>query len=70
MNVKNFSIISFILLICFILGFSCLSTKTQRSSQKSENLANTPPMGWNSFDSYGVYLHDAAALANLYARNE
>ena len=67
MNVKNFSIISFILLICFILGFSCLSTKTQRSSQKSENLANTPPMGWNSFDSYGVYLHDAAALANLEA---
>lgn len=28
-------------------------------------LADTPPMGWNSFQSYGVYLHDKAALANL-----
>ena len=30
-------------------------------------LAKTPPMGWNSFDSYGVYLHEKAALANLEA---
>ena len=28
-------------------------------------LAQTPPMGWNSFDSYGVYLHEEAAMANL-----
>jgi len=26
-----------------------------------------PPMGWNSFDSYGVYLHEEAAKANLEA---
>jgi len=30
-------------------------------------LAQTPPMGWNSFDSYGVYLHEKAAYANLEA---
>ncbi len=30
-------------------------------------LAKTPPLGWNSFDSYGVYLHEEAALANLEA---
>ena len=30
-------------------------------------LASTPPMGWNSFDSYGVYLHEEAALANIEA---
>jgi alpha-galactosidase len=30
-------------------------------------LAPTPPMGWNSFDSYGVYLHEQTALANLEA---
>ncbi len=24
-----------------------------------------PPMGWNSFDSYGVYLHEEAARKNL-----
>lgn len=28
-------------------------------------LAASPPMGWNSFDSYGVYLDEASALANL-----
>lgn len=30
-------------------------------------LAETPPLGWNSFDSYGVYLHEKAALENLEA---
>jgi len=38
--------------------------------RKSEKLALTPPMGWNSFDSYGVYLHEKAALANLEAMAE
>ncbi len=28
-------------------------------------LAPKPPMGWNSFDSYGVYLHEKAAMANV-----
>lgn len=32
--------------------------------------APAPPMGWNSFDSYGVYLHEKAALANLEAMAE
>jgi hypothetical protein len=35
-----------------------------------EPLAATPPMGWNSFDSYGVYLHEDAAMANLEAMAE
>lgn len=26
---------------------------------------STPPMGWNSFDSYGVYLHHEAAVRNI-----
>ena len=34
------------------------------------NLAPTPPLGWNSFDSYGVYLHEEAGLANLEAMAE
>jgi hypothetical protein len=33
-------------------------------------LAHTPPMGWNSFDSYGVYLHQDAAMDNLEAMAE
>jgi len=32
--------------------------------------APTPPMGWNSFNSYGVYLHEKAAFANLEAMAE
>jgi hypothetical protein len=35
--------------------------------EEPEILAEKPPMGWNSFDSYGVYLHEEAALANLEA---
>ena len=30
-------------------------------------VAPTPPLGWNSFDSYGVYLHEKAAMENLEA---
>ena len=33
----------------------------------SASLAPKPPLGWNSFDSYGVYLHEQAALENLEA---
>ena len=29
--------------------------------------APKPPLGWNSFDSYGVYLYEEAAMANLEA---
>ncbi len=32
-----------------------------------ESLAPKPPLGWNSFDSYGVYLHEKAAMENLEA---
>ena len=42
-----------------------LATSFQLSA--GEPLAQTPPMGWNSFDSYGVYLHEDAAFANLEA---
>lgn len=51
-----------IVVISFFLG--C------KSEQKEEKLALTPPMGWNSFDSYGVYLHEKAAMANLEAMAE
>lgn len=36
----------------------------------SAPLAQRPPMGWNSFDSYGVYLHEEASLANVDAMAE
>ena len=31
------------------------------------SIAPRPPLGWNSFDSYGVYLHEQAAMENLEA---
>lgn len=31
------------------------------------SLTPAPPLGWNSFDSYGVYLHEKAAMDNLEA---
>ena len=30
-------------------------------------IAGKPPLGWNSFDSYGVYLHEKAAMENVEA---
>lgn len=39
-------------------------------TSKKEQLASSPPMGWNSFDSYGVYLHEEAAMQNLEAMAE
>ena len=44
----------------FVLSARALTA----SVATSEALAQTPPMGWNSFDSYGVYLHEQAALGN------
>lgn len=55
----------FILSLLIVALFACSSgTKTQSTVQP---LAQTPPMGWNSFDSYGVYLHEKVAMENLEA---
>lgn len=37
------------------------------SGVKSQPIAPKPPLGWNSFDCYGVYLHEDAAMKNLEA---
>ena len=69
----NWRLTSFLVVILFVA--SCNSNKNSevqeslypnRSSTTSQP-AQSPPLGWNSFDSYGVYLHEAAALANLEA---
>ena len=52
--------------LILVVSFRALTA----SAATSEALAQTPPMGWNSFDSYGVYLHEQAALANLEAMAE
>ena len=49
--------------LCTMLCISFLSLSAQVR-------LSAPPMGWNSFDSYGVYLHEKAAFDNLYALAE
>lgn len=58
-----------IILICICL-ISVAESSMAMGTMKSKPLALTPPMGWNSFDSYGVYLHEKAAYANLEAMAE
>ena len=56
--------------VLFLAGIGCSiqTTDTEYNNQETKTiLAKTPPMGWNSFQSYGVYLHEKAALGNLEA---
>ena len=56
------------LFLISLLTASIFSIGNLATAQKSTSkLAQTPPMGWNSFDSYGVYLHEKAAFENLEA---
>ena len=50
-----------------VLSMVMVTVFTLKSQQTTVPLAQTPPMGWNSFDSYGVYLHEKAAFENLEA---
>jgi len=55
--------------VCVTLMTSCnIRPKQDSATPKNPHaLAQVPPMGWNSFISYGVYLHEEAAMANLEA---
>jgi alpha-galactosidase len=59
----NFKLVIYSFLIVFLVAFNS-ANKPQSTVLP---LAQCPPMGWNSFDSYGVYLHEKAAMANLEA---
>jgi hypothetical protein len=50
------------IVMLFLAGSGCTSNQETQTM-----LAETPPMGWNSFHSYGVYLHEKAAMENLEA---
>lgn len=60
-----------VLLLSSLLTAACRGDKpkTVRNDQAAavRPVAARPPMGWNSFDSYGVYLHEKAAFANVEA---
>ena len=48
-----------------LCALTVLSGQLNAADQSA--LCPKPPLGWNSFDSYGVYLSEAAAAANLEA---
>lgn len=52
----------FTALFCALVLGGCKSVPTEEAFTVS-----TPPMGWNSFDSYGTYLYEDAAMKNLEA---
>jgi len=43
-----------VLLLISVIGISF----SDAQNTKPKDLTPNPPMGWNSFDSYGVYLHE------------
>jgi len=55
------------LIAALVLISSAFKNSPNSQEGEQQNLAQTPPMGWNSFDSYGVYLHEEAAMANVEA---
>jgi len=59
----------FIGVVSVFLIASCnpKSKKDSKLKETQKQLAQKPPMGWNSFDSYGVYLHEKAAMKNVEA---
>jgi alpha-galactosidase len=50
-------------LILFVFSLKILCIQAQNTVK----VAQKPPLGWNSFDSYGVYLYEKAAFDNLRA---
>lgn len=57
----------FALLLLFVGCEMQSESKLQKAPTENKRLAEKPPLGWNSFDAYGVYLHQQAAMENLEA---
>jgi len=49
---------------------ACAPTASMSNISSPGRKAAKPPLGWNSLDSYGVYLHEQAAIDNLKAMAE
>lgn len=57
----------FHLFMLFLLASLLLSAESnaQNLDFPKANLAQTPPMGWNSFDGYAIYINEKQAHQNL-----
>ncbi len=49
------------------LGTVIITLVSSIAHAEPKAIAPKPPLGWNSYDSYGVYLHEKAAMENLEA---
>ncbi|MCF6332018.1 MAG: glycoside hydrolase family 27 protein [Draconibacterium sp.] len=65
MPIKPTTLLSKISIVVFIF-FSTIYGSTGQETEPL-GLAPTPLIGWNSYDSYGIYLHEKAAFENLEA---
>ncbi len=61
---KNYSNCSCLLSLLLFISVSLSSNGQATKNAGSNNLAS-PPLGWNSWDSYGMYPTEKAMLANL-----
>ncbi|MQY80081.1 MAG: hypothetical protein GH151_12960 [Bacteroidetes bacterium] len=59
-----FRLLTFAVVGLSLFQISC-KKEIEQTKYKIPGLITAPPMGWNSFDSYGVYLHEEVALANI-----
>lgn len=56
---------TFLTLIAFVCITSCTTSETTNGI-----LVSAPPLGWNSYDSYGLYINEKQTMENLEAFNE
>jgi hypothetical protein len=64
---KNYKLKLNLFTVSALIVLLTACTTAKKTQVETTPLAQTPPMGWNSFDSYGVYLHEKAAMENLEA---
>ena len=58
------------LLIAVFITFISIDMSAKNTIEKDENvpntkLAQTPPLGWNSFDSYGINIYEEVAMKEI-----
>ena len=58
-HMTNLKTKSFAITTALVAFTGCLN------GAESKPIAPKPPLGWNSLDSYGVYLHEKAAMENV-----
>lgn len=66
-NWVSITIIAAIVLICFNQQINAQVASAKKNIKKPEKtiIAQTPPLGWNSFDSYGITIYEEVAMKEI-----